>query len=148
MPYTATISLSVPVAREATGHGMLTPADVAQQCADMRNLGQEVFAVFTLNQRHAIIDRHIISIGTLTEALVHPRDVFRPAIADNAAAVAVAIVLVHGHPSGDPTPSRADRVLTQRMAEAADLLGIRLLDHLVIGRDAWVSALNGERGNL
>jgi DNA repair protein RadC len=144
----ATISLSVPVVREATGPGMSSPADIAHQCLDMRDLGQEVFAVFTLNQKHALIERHIISVGTLTEALVHPRDVFRPAIADNAAAVAVAIVLVHGHPSGDPTPSRADRLLTQRLTEAANLLGIRLLDHLVIGRSTWVSVLNGDQGEL
>lgn len=148
MPYSATISLSVPLVREATGPCMLTPADLARQCADMRDLGQEVFAVLTLNQKNAVIDRHIVSVGTLTEALVHPREVFRPAIADNAAAVATAIVLIHNHPSGHPEPSRADRQLTQRLTEAADLLGIRLLDHLILGRNTWLSVLTGERGTF
>lgn len=144
MKYTATISLSVPVVREPVGPGMSTPTDVAQQCADMRKLGQEVFAVFTLNQKHAIIDRHIVSVGTLSESLVHPRDVFRVAIGDNAAAV----ILIHNHPAGDPQPSRADRVLTERLTEAANLLGIRLLDHLVIGRTEWVSVVTHERGPM
>jgi DNA repair protein RadC len=146
MPYTATISLSVPLAREPTGPGLLTPADVAKQCTDMRDLGQEIFAVFTLDQKHAILDRHIISVGTLTESLVHPRDVFRPAIADNAAAVAV--IVVHNHPSGSPEPSRADEILTERLSAAAEVLGIRLLEHLIIGRSAWVSVVHRERGTL
>ena len=144
MPYTATISMALPVAREATGPGLATPTDVAAHCSDMRGLGNEIFVVFTLTQRNAVIDRHVISVGSLTESIVHPRDVFRVAIADNAAA----IVLAHNHPSGDPTPSRADRTLTQRMSEAADLLGFRLLDHLIIGSTTWGSVITGERGEL
>lgn len=146
MAYTATISLTVPVAREASGPPLSTPDELARQCLDMRDLGQEVFAVLTLNQKNAVIDRHIVAVGTLTESLVHPRDVFRAAVSDNAAAVA--IVLVHNHPSGDSTPSRADRNLTQRMKEAADLLAIRLIDHLVIGRNSWASIMTDERGSL
>lgn len=148
MPYSATISLAVPLVREAAGPAVSCPADLARQCSDMRDLGQEVFAVLTLDQKHAVLDRHIVSVGTLTESLVHPREVFRPAIADNAAAVATAIVVVHNHPSGHPEPSRADRTLTSRLTEAADLLGIHLLDHIVIGRTSWVSVVSGERGSF
>ena len=77
----------------------------------------------------------MISQGTLTASLVHPREVFRPALRDAAAAV----VLVHNHPSGDPTPSREDREITQRLAEAGELLGIPVLDHVVVAERGYAS---------
>jgi DNA repair protein RadC len=144
MCYTATISFSIPLAREPDGPGLLTPADAARQCLDLRTLGREVFVLFTLNQKHAVIDRHIISLGSLTETFIHPREVFATAIVDAAAA----ILLAHNHPSGDPSPSTADQALTLRLTAAAELLGIRLLDHLIIGRSSWVSLVSQERGDL
>jgi DNA repair protein RadC len=77
----------------------------------------------------------VVSIGTLTATLVHPREVFAPAISCGAASLVVA----HNHPSGDPTPSHEDRLLTQRLSEAGRLLGLQLDDHLVIGRSGYVS---------
>jgi DNA repair protein RadC len=93
-------------------------------CAD-----RECFYTLTADQKNRLIRLHLVTIGTLTEALVHPREVFRPAIEDRAAAVALA----HNHPSGDPRPSAQDIALTVRMREAAALLGFRLLDHVIVG---------------
>ena len=83
---------------------------------------------------------NVVAIGSLTAALVHPREVFKPAILSNAAAV----VLAHCHPSGDPTPSAEDLALTKRLCEAGDLLGIRVLDHLVLGHEGAYRSLADE----
>jgi DNA repair protein RadC len=77
-----------------------------------------------------VVGTHQISVGTLDRSLVHPREVFRPAIRD----AAKSILLVHNHPSGDPTPSEDDLVLTKRLEEAGSILGIHLLDHIVVAR--------------
>lgn len=77
----------------------------------------------------------VVSQGTLTASLVHPREVFRPALREAAAAV----VLVHNHPSGDPTPSREDREITTRLAAAGELLGIPVLDHVVVAERGYAS---------
>ena len=118
--------------KEATGRQYRSGLSFYEDCEDMSRLDRESFAVITLDQKDRRIDRHLISIGTLTAALVHPREVFRPALADNAAAVA----FVHNHPSGDPAPSRDDREITARLLECAKLLGFRVLDHVIIGRPA------------
>lgn len=94
-------------------------------------LDREQFAVCCLDAKHAIIGVNIVSTGTLTLSLVHPREVFKPAILMNACA----LIGVHNHPSGDPTPSAEDRTLTKRLKDAADLLGISLLDHLILGEE-------------
>lgn len=91
----------------------------------------EIFLVALFDGRHRLTGTMRVSRGTLTGSLVHPREVFRPAVAAGAAALAVA----HNHPSGDPTPSSEDRAVTRRLAEVGQLLGIPLLDHLVIGRE-------------
>jgi DNA repair protein RadC len=98
-------------------------------------LDREQFLVCCLDAKNASIGVNIVSIGTLTLSLVHPREVFKPAILLNAAA----IIAVHNHPSGDPTPSAEDRTLTARLREAGELLGIRLLDHLILGDDRLYS---------
>jgi DNA repair protein RadC len=90
----------------------------------------ETFQALLLNTRRRLIRFHEISDGTLDTILVHPREVFRPAIAANAAA----IVLVHNHPSGDPTPSEADIKVTRDLIRAGQLLKIDVLDHVIIGR--------------
>ena len=102
----------------------------------------EVFIVLCLDTRSAVVGWHEVSRGTLDATLVHPREVFKPAVLANAAAVIVA----HNHPSGDVVPSRDDTSLTARLRAAGELLGIALLDHIIVGRagrffsykqDAW-----------
>src|SRR6185436_3206547 len=91
-------------------------------------LDREQFLVACLDAKHAIIGVNIVSIGSLTLSIVHPREVFKPLILMNACAW----ICAHNHPSGDPTPSPEDRVLTSQLRQGADLLGITLLDHLIL----------------
>jgi DNA repair protein RadC len=93
------------------------------------HLDREHFVVCGLDAKHRVIGINVVSIGSLSLSIVHPREVFKPLIVMNAAAWLCA----HNHPSGDPAPSQEDRVLTKRLREAADLLGITLLDHLILG---------------
>lgn len=98
-------------------------------------LDREQFLVCCLDAKNVSIGVNIVSIGSLTLSIVHPREVFKPAILLNACA----IIAVHNHPSGDPTPSNEDRALTTRLREAGDVLGIKLLDHLILGGDRLYS---------
>jgi DNA repair protein RadC len=93
------------------------------------DLDREVFWVLLLNQRNVVTGINLVSIGTLATALVHPREVFKSLIVGNAAGA----LLVHYHPSGDPTPSADDVAITKRLREAGDLLGIAVLDHIILG---------------
>lgn len=102
---------------------------------------QEEFHVVTLDTKHHVIDTHRITVGTLDASLVHPREVFRPAIKDAAAAV----ILVHNHPSGDATPSPEDLSVTDRLESAGELLGINVLDHIVLGNNSQ-SSIRQSRG--
>ena len=94
-------------------------------------LDREQFLACCLDAKHAIIGVNVVSIGSLTLSIVHPREVFKPAILLNACG----IIAAHNHPSGDPTPSPEDRTLTARLRQAGDLIGIALLDHLILGDD-------------
>ncbi len=96
---------------------------------------QEEFHIVTLNTKNRVINTHCITIGTLDASLVHPREVFRPAVKDAAATV----LLVHNHPSGDCTPSKEDLAVTRRLESAGELLGIEVLDHIVVGKANAVS---------
>lgn len=119
------------------------PRDVYERCAPaLRDLAQEEFHVLLLNTQHAVIRELVITRGTLDTSLVHPREVFRAAIAESAAAV----VLVHNHPSGDPTPSPEDLTVTNQLAQAGRLLGIAVLDHIVIGDGRYVSFVEAQLG--
>ena len=100
---------------------------------------QEEFVIVTLDTKHRPIRIVRITRGTLDASLVHPREVFRAAIADCASA----IFLVHNHPSGDPTPSPVDRDVTRRLNQVAAIVGIRILDHLIIGDTVLSMAENG-----
>ncbi len=101
----------------------------------MRHLRHEEFRVMMLDSKNRMLDIETVSMGTLTASLVHPREVFRAAIARNSASLIVA----HNHPSGDPTPSREDMAVTARLLEAGRLIGIEVIDHIVIGADSYVS---------
>jgi DNA repair protein RadC len=92
---------------------------------------REHFVILMLDQKNQVIGINTVSIGSLTARVVHPREVYKPAILSNCAA----LILGHNHPSGDPQPSKEDRAITQRLKEAGALLGINVLDHLVIGAD-------------
>jgi DNA repair protein RadC len=98
-------------------------------------LEREVFYVLLLDGKNRVRGEVQVSEGSLTAALVHPREVFAPAIREAAAA----LILVHNHPSGDPTPSAEDSAITQRLRQVGELVGIRVLDHVVIGRGRWAS---------
>ena len=112
------------------------PADVYARCAPaLRDQRQEEFLVLLLNTQHAVMGELLVTRGTLDTSIVHPREVFRPAIAESAAA----LILVHNHPSGDPTPSPEDREVTNQLAAAGRLIGIPILDHVVIGDARYVS---------
>jgi len=101
----------------------------------MRDLRHEVFKAVLLDAKHTIIRDFIVSQGSLTVSIVHPREVFNVAVRESAAA----IIFVHNHPSGDPRPSEEDHALTQRLITAGEILGIRVLDHIVIGDGKYVS---------
>lgn len=96
---------------------------------------QEEFHIVTLDTKLQPIQNHRITVGTLDASLVHPREVFKPAIRDSASAV----LLVHNHPSGDPTPSRQDREITERLKSAGEILGIKVIDHIIVARSSTVS---------
>lgn len=116
--------------REHYGVPISSPAEV--QKAFLRIAGealQEHMMVFLVNAKNRITHYETISIGTLNQTIVHPRDVFRSAITHNAAS----IILAHNHPSGDNAPSDEDVEVTKRMAEAGKIIGIPLLDHVIVG---------------
>ena len=96
---------------------------------------QEVFGVLILNTKNKIVAVHEISRGTLNSSMVHPREVFKPAILHNAAA----IICFHNHPSGDPEPSKEDIKITNCLVEAGKIMGIEIFDHIIIGDDRYVS---------
>jgi DNA repair protein RadC len=111
-------------------------SDVAELLSgEMMYEDRELFMAIYLNTRMNVVSKKIISIGGLDSTLVHPREVFSPAVRKGAAAVIVA----HNHPSGDPEPSEEDILLTERLLESSRILGIRLVDHVIIGSGRYVS---------
>jgi len=101
----------------------------------MRHLDREHFQALLLNTKHHVICRDEVSIGTLNSSTVHPRELFKNAIKKNAAA----LVLIHNHPSGDPTPSKEDIEVTRRLEKAGKIIGIEILDHIIIGGNSYTS---------
>ncbi len=99
---------------------------------------RETFVALLLDAKHRLIRDVTISQGSLTQSIVHPREVFEPAIRDSAAAV----IFVHNHPSGDTTPSKEDLEITRRLKQTGDVIGIRVLDHVVVGEDHYTSLAN------
>lgn len=120
-----------------------SPEDVHRHFhARLRDAPEEQFHTLLLDSRHRVIRSVLTSQGTLTASLVHPREVFRPALREAAAA----LVLVHNHPSGDPSPSPEDREITRRLAQAGTLLGIPVLDHVIVAERGFASLR--EQGDL
>jgi len=122
--------------RLRVGDAVLGPEDVFRHFhARLRDAPHERFLVLLLDGRHRVVREVVTSQGTLTASLVHPREVFRPALREAAAA----LILVHNHPSGDPAPSREDREVTVRLARAGDILGVPVLDHVIVAERGWAS---------
>jgi DNA repair protein RadC len=112
------------------------PADISRLLMeDMRFLKKEKFCVLLLNTKHEVMTIEEISVGSLNASIVHPREVFVPAIKKSSSAV----ILVHNHPSGDPTPSKEDIQITKRLIESGALIGISVLDHVIIGDNIFTS---------
>ncbi len=114
---------------------ILTADDAYEYVRDMAKFTKEHFRGLYLNTRNRVIRDEIISIGTLNMSVVHPREVFLPAVEFTAAA----IILAHNHPSGDPTPSEEDLAITHQMVEAGRVMGIEVFDHLIIGDNSYIS---------
>lgn len=112
-----------------------TPKDVIAQVSYLKNLKKENFVVLYLNSRNELLVKETISIGTLNANLVHPREVFEPAITGFASTV----VFIHNHPSGDPELSEDDLKITKQLVGAGKILGIEVLDHIIIGQEKYIS---------
>jgi len=118
------------------GRRLLDPADVARALfAEASRLRKEAFWALALDAQGGLLHRERVSLGTLTSSLVHPREVFQPAVIHGAASLVVA----HNHPSGDPEPSQDDRATTRRLERVGRLLGIPVVDHVVLGAGCYVS---------
>lgn len=116
------------------GSRYTSPDQIFDTFKFLRDETKEYFIAIHLDGKNRIICIDQVSVGSLNQSIVHPREVFKTSLLSSAAA----IILLHNHPSGDPTPSREDLEITKRLREAGDLLGIRILDHIVIG-DTYIS---------
>jgi len=113
------------------------PADIIPLISSYATKKQEHFLTVPLNGAHVPMSRNLITKGLVNRTLIHPREIFRRAIQQNA----VAIILAHNHPSGNVQPSSEDKVVTERLQEASEVIGIRLLDHIVFAKDSYFSFL-------
>lgn len=115
-----------------------SPAEVyqaAKQLLALHEKPEEHFCILCLNTKNKIVGVHTISIGSLNASIVHPREVFKAAMLNNA----YGIICLHNHPSGDPEPSRQDIEITRRLVEAGEIMGIKVLDHIIIGEQRYLS---------
>ena len=121
------------------GKPIKTAKDVFEYCSPkLSNLDREQFMILHLDTKNRVIKDEIVSIGVLDGAIVHPREVFKSAIKESAHSV----ILVHNHPSGDPTPSDEDLEMTNRLFSAGELLGIKVLDHVIVGKEMHYSFMD------
>jgi DNA repair protein RadC len=127
----AAFGLGSRLARESLAKSKIDSPELVYELlgAEMRALNRESLRVILLDTKYHLMRIEEISLGSLNESIAHPREIFRPALIYSA----YAVIIAHNHPSGDPTPSEADHRLTRRLAEAAQLLQISLLDHVIIG---------------
>jgi len=117
------------------GQPLRTSEEVFRHFQKLEKEKRELFYVVLLTNKNRKIREVKISEGSLTASLVHPREVYNPVIRESAAAV----IFVHNHPSGDPAPSPEDREITRRLKEVGEVMGVRVLDHIVIGRERYFS---------
>ena len=113
-----------------------SPEDAAS--AIQKEIGdedREVFFVLCLNTKNRVVAIHRASVGSINAAIVHPREVFKSAILNNAAS----IIIAHNHPSYDPSPSNEDLEVTKRLVKAGEILGIEVLDHIIVGENKYIS---------
>jgi len=116
----------------------LEPKEIWEELKDLRDHRKEHFVIFYLDSRNQEIKREIISVGSLNANLVHPREVFEPAVRN----LAAQIILAHNHPSGDPEPSEDDLLLTKKLVESGKILGIEVSDHIIVAKDNFFSFKN------
>ncbi|MFZ2205212.1 MAG: DNA repair protein RadC [Minisyncoccia bacterium] len=114
---------------------ILSAQDVWKLSADICESKKEHFVAFYLDTQNNLIERQIISIGTLNSSLVHPREVFEPAIALHSAS----IIIAHNHPSGELNPSAEDKKITERLIESGKILGIEIADHIILSKSGYLS---------
>ena len=114
-------------------------ADVYRHFGELKLLDRECFAVLLLDAKHRVTGFQMVSVGCLQGTPVHPREVFKAAVLTNSAA----LIVVHNHPSGDPSPSADDRAITERLRACGDVLGIPVLDHVIVAADGYWSLMDG-----
>ncbi|MCX6803652.1 MAG: DNA repair protein RadC [Candidatus Diapherotrites archaeon] len=101
----------------------------------MSSLDKEHFVVLLLDSKNKLIKEEIISIGTLNSSVIHPREIFKFAIKESANS----IIIAHNHPSGDPNPSEQDKGITEKIVKAGEVIAVKVLDHVIIGKDSYYS---------
>jgi len=131
----ACFELSKRLLKDKKAELILSPKDVWENLKDIRDNKKEHFIVFYLDARNQKIQREIISVGILNANLIHPREVFEPAICHSAAQ----ILLAHNHPSGETQPSDDDIAVTKRLTEAGKILGIEVSDHVIVSQNSYLS---------
>jgi DNA repair protein RadC len=125
-----------------TGTRYTAPSQVYETFSFLMKETKEMFITLHLDGKNRIICMDLVSIGTLNQSLVHPREIFKTACLSNAAA----LILIHQHPTGDPSPSSEDLAITRRLKEAGEIMGIKILDHIIVGDGEYLSFV--ERGLL
>lgn len=114
------------------------PEDAYKAITTLTNVhkeAQEVFGILILNTKNKVVAAHEVSRGTLNSSMVHPREIFKPAVLHNAAG----IICFHNHPSGDTEPSKEDIEVTERLVMAGEIMGIIVMDHIIVGDDEYIS---------
>ena len=122
--------VQLPLVKETRNELVRTPEDARRICEDITQLAQETFQVLSLNTRNMLICRHMSTLGIVNASLIHPREVFRTAIENSATSV----VLIHNHCSGNLTPSLEDIKITKQLINAGNIIDIRVLDHVIVGK--------------
>jgi len=130
------------LAEEYTGKRFTSPRDIFEKFSYLANESKEYFLALHLDGKNRIVCLDTISVGSLNQSIVHPREVFKSSLLSSAAA----LVLLHNHPTGDPTPSSEDLSITRRLKEAGELMGVKVIDHIIIGNEAYMSFV--EQGML
>lgn len=131
----AFIELGKRLLKDKESRLIMSPIDVWENLKDIRDHKKEHFIIFYLNSRNQEIQREIISIGTLNANLIHPREVFEPAVKN----LCSHIIIAHNHPSGNSEPSEEDIEITKRLVEAGKILGIEIVDHIVVSKNDYRS---------